>query len=96
MKKGRDNERQCKTRVTVPRSMSKLREIEERFKNRNNQCDVLRHLSEIKLKRTDTTLDPINNVSRHSIKEKWRRTKPIGKESWGKKEEIMRGEGGFI
>jgi len=55
--KGRDNERQCKTRVTVLETVSKLREFPAQCKNRNNQCDAIRHLSEIKLKRTDTTLD---------------------------------------
>jgi hypothetical protein len=49
----------CKHRGNYPKS-----------KNRNNQCGLLRDLSEIKLKRTDTTLDLSQKAKRAKEKRK--------------------------
>lgn len=58
MKKGsRVDRRQCDTCDTVRESIGKPRGNLAEDKNKYNQCDILRCLSEIKLKRTDTTLD---------------------------------------
>lgn len=53
----RVNWRQCNTSDTVVEDMSKPRGPQPGEKNKYNQCDSRRNLSEIKLKRTDTTLD---------------------------------------
>ena len=53
----RDIWKQCKTRVTMRGDMSKPREILTVDKKLNNRSDARRHLSAVKLKRTDTTLD---------------------------------------
>jgi hypothetical protein len=56
-KEVRINSRQCDMSDTVISIMSKPRGQRSRDKNKYNQCDSRRNLSEIKLKRTDTTLD---------------------------------------
>jgi len=55
--KGRVSLRQCDTSDTVPVRMSKLSGPRTRGKNKNNLECGRSHVSEIKLKRTDTTLD---------------------------------------
>ena len=57
MKRIRVNWRQCNTSDTVERDMSKPSGPSPGDKNKYNQCASRRKLSEIKLKRTDTTLD---------------------------------------
>jgi hypothetical protein len=48
---------QCKTKNTVQRSMCKHSGFSAKDKNKFNLDAILRLLPEIKLKRTDTTLD---------------------------------------
>jgi hypothetical protein len=50
---------QCNTEETIKVNMGKPRGSQWRYKNKYNQCASRRKLSEIKLKRTDTTLDPV-------------------------------------
>jgi len=62
--------RQCNTGDTVPGYMSKPSGIPTRSKNKNNlECDRSR-VSEIKLKRTDTTLDLSQKAKRAKEKKK--------------------------
>ena len=56
-KSGRINWRQCNTSDTVIHIMSKPSGCRSRCKNKYNQCRRRGAVSEIKLKRTDTTLD---------------------------------------
>jgi hypothetical protein len=60
----------------VPEDMSKPRDLPTGFKNKNNQEFSRRRVSEIKLKRTDTTLDLSQKAKR--AKEKKRRTRERG------------------
>jgi Fe-S cluster biosynthesis and repair protein YggX len=57
MKRVRIAWRQWSTKDTVEIFMSKLSGRSPRDKNKYNQCYHCRGISEIKLKRTDTTLD---------------------------------------
>jgi hypothetical protein len=57
MKRVRVAEKKCNTPNTVEGSMSKPRGNQPRDKNKINQSSFNRRISEIKLKRTDTTLD---------------------------------------
>jgi len=57
MKKIRVTDRQCNSRNTVILYVGKPRGTKSGKKNKYNQCVSRRRLSEIKLKRTDTTLD---------------------------------------
>ena len=58
---------------TVSATMSKPRELQTAFKNKNNLECSRRNVSEIKLKRTDTTLDLSQKAKR--AKERKRRTR---------------------
>jgi len=60
----------------VPTSMSKPSDLPAGFKNKNNLELVRRPVSEIKLKRTDTTLDLSQKAKR--AKEQNRRTRERG------------------
>jgi hypothetical protein len=57
MKKVRVTDRQCNNRNTMVRDIGKPSGPQPGKKNKYNQCVSRRRLSEIKLKRTDTTLD---------------------------------------
>jgi hypothetical protein len=54
---GRVTWRQCKTKNTVEKNTGKPGGSSPRYKNKYNLCVDRSQLSEIKLKRTDTTLD---------------------------------------
>jgi len=57
----------------VPTSMSKPSDLSDGFKNKNNLELVRRPVSEIKLKRTDTTLDLSQKAKRAAEQTKGRR-----------------------
>ncbi len=61
--------RQCDTRDTVSSGMRKHRGHRTRCKNKNNLEWVLGPVSEIKLKRTDTTLD-LSQMAKRGWREK--------------------------
>ena len=68
---------QCKTEDTVRRNMSKPRGLNAVDKNKFNLDAFLGKLPEIKLKRTDTTLD-LSQKAKRAKEEKKKRVKEAG------------------